>query len=180
MNITKTTQSIEELSVMNKLFLKSLLAFYKPLVKKEIVAANINYSDTILFVGGGSAPYSAILLNELTGANVKIIDKDYKSVLNAQKIIDRYNLKDLTVECCNGKDADYTKYSIVHLALQVDSKQKIVDKIISSTNAKILIRVPKEEVVKIYDEFDYKKYKINNFVEHYNLSNVGKTLIYEG
>ena len=179
MKITKITQSIEKLLITNKLFLKTLIAFYKPVVKKEVMVANINNSDTILFVGGGSAPCSGILLNELTGANVKIIDNDYNSVVNAQKIIYKYNLKGLTVECCDGKDADYSKYSIIHLALQIDSKQKIVDKIISSSNAKVLVRIPKENVMNIYDDFDYEKYKINNFVEHNNLLNIGKTLAYE-
>ena len=54
MFITKFTQNIEEYAQKNSLLYKLMIAYYKPLVMCEIRLADIDCTDRILCVGGGS------------------------------------------------------------------------------------------------------------------------------
>jgi len=70
------------------------LDFYKEMVENEIILANISKKDEILHIGCGSVPSTSILISKKTDSRVTAIDKKYKSVKQAKKLLSRLNLSD--------------------------------------------------------------------------------------
>jgi len=89
MLITSLTQKVEWLANQSRLFYHCIALYYKNIIKREVRLANITPNDNILCIGGGPCPYTAIMLHQLTGAKVTVIDNNkhcVKSALFAAKV----------------------------------------------------------------------------------------------
>ncbi len=63
---------------------------YKHVVKKEVELARISQEDTVLNIGCGAIPFTALHIVQMTGAKVIALDKDPEAVSKARYCLKKY------------------------------------------------------------------------------------------
>ena len=137
------TKELEKVFSKSTMLVKLYSAFYKNIVKKEVKLAKINNNDSIIFIGGGSIPCTALQIASMTGANVKIIDVDPVAVERANKIISKLNLShSVKVQLTSGQNINAHDFSVIHIARQAMPHDEIIENITKklSRDARILLR----------------------------------------
>ncbi|MCL1882884.1 MAG: hypothetical protein FWF81_03925 [Defluviitaleaceae bacterium] len=170
MIITSVTQKIESLAVKLGFLYHFAEKYYIDMVKKESMLAGIGVNDHILCIGGGCCPFSAILFHRTTNAKVTVIDNNPKCVYMAQELVFRLGLDEkINVLLHNGCPSDIKKYSVIHLALQVDPIEQVISDVEyrMTPGTKLLIRRPKKHLCCMYSKFITHKFR-----------NVGRTFMY--
>ena len=127
--------------------------YYRETVKKEIELAEVRENDRILCIGGGSIPSTAIQMANLTKAEIDVIDMDPKAVINARKLINRIGLDgQVSILQGKGEDMDVGCYDVIHVALQVSPKEKVVDHLWANSKkgTRIIVRMPKKKLKSFY------------------------------
>jgi len=149
MQMKKLSQSAERWALRHRWVYRLSAAYYRPIIRREIALANITAHDHVLFIGGGFCPFSAILLRELTGATITVIDCDPTCVSAACGFVG----KDISVQRCNGMDAPLLGYTVVHVAMQVSPMQDVfaAARARAAGGTRLLLRVPKKTVSRAYD-----------------------------
>ncbi len=66
---------------------------YRALVGRELRLAGVGARDTVLNIGCGSLPFTAVLVAELSGARVIGVDCDREAVVNARATVARLGLR---------------------------------------------------------------------------------------
>ena len=67
-----------------------------------------------------------------TGAKIVVVDKDPKAVEIARRVIKRYNMEDqIKVKLADGINISAVDYSVIHVALQVCNRTKVLQNILS-------------------------------------------------
>ncbi len=137
---------------------------YETIVANEIALGEITQTDTVLNIGCGSIPFTAILLAQKTGCKVKALDHDKQAVKNAKRVVTRLNLSDLiTVYEHHGESFDEYSFDKAILALQVSPLQEVLAQM--DTHEKtIIIRLPFAKYQKHYDSLP-EGYSIINQVD---------------
>ncbi len=179
MLITRFTQNLEERAHNNSFLYRLMLAYYKPLVKREISLAGICCSDKVLCIGGGFCPMTAILMREYTGAKITVVDQCPCCVEAARHFLAERGITGIEVVCCDGKKASCQDYSVVHLAMQVSPLEETLNSLMASAkeNARFLVRIPKKIFRKLYE----KGLDCNRAVEsakHSLFTNAGQTMMF--
>lgn len=176
--ITNFTQKIEQIAIKNSLFYGIVSQYYKLLVKREANLAEITENDNILCIGGGVCPYTAILLNKYTNANVTVVDNNSTCVERSQKFIKSLGLDKVVIQHCDGECVCCNNFSVVHIALQISPKDAVIDCIMNKAKngTRVLIRHPKKNVLCLYNKENNKRIFKNN-VKHGIFSNVDSTSI---
>lgn len=167
---------VEEIPWLYKFFQR----YYDKVVENEIKLANIKATDKILCIGGGPCPCTAIELHRKTGANVCVIDNDKEVICSAIKNIDKLDLSDfISVEFLDGAEIDAHDFSVVHIALQVNPKATVFQRIVNSSRpgTKIMVRMANERFSKLYSMMKSEYIKIDNKV-HHNKKNLDYTLLH--
>jgi len=145
--IKNLTYKIENRAANAGMFYRFASQYYRDVIEKEVVLAGINANDNVLCIGGGMCPFSAILIHQLTGARVTVIDNNSTCIPKAKQIIKRLGLsKYVGVVCGDGRDFDYQEYSVIHLALQVSPMDKVfaLVKEKAAPGTRLLMRRPKK------------------------------------
>ncbi|MBU5438981.1 hypothetical protein KQI42_13215 [Tissierella sp. MSJ-40] len=158
--ITSWTKWMEK-KISNSNFLIGLYEnYYRKIVKDEVKLAEMTNKDKVLCIGGGSIPCTALQIANLTGAEVHVIDIDRKAVNNAKNIIRKMGLGNkIYVTEAKGEDIDVGSYNVIHIALQVTPKERVVEHIWSKSTegTRIVVRLPKKSLKCFYsnlsDEF---------------------------
>lgn len=173
------TQQIESFSTKNKLFFLLVSLYYRFLVKRETLLANISENDKILCVGGGVCPYTAILLNKYTNAQVTVIDNNSTCVDQSKKFIKHLGLDKIKVFLCEAECVNCSNYSVIHIAMQISPKDIVINEVIkkSKDGTKILVRKPKEHFKKLYSNVSEQKGRFTKNIKHGFLSNVASTSV---
>ncbi|MCL2357291.1 MAG: hypothetical protein FWC70_09075 [Defluviitaleaceae bacterium] len=155
MKITNFTYKIESLAAETGLIYRLSSRYYRGIIEREIILANITENDNILCIGGGICPFSAILFHRITGARVTVTDNNAECVSKAQAVINRLGIgKNVRVFCADGADSnvDFSEYTVVHLALQVSPLDlvfaRVAQKIAPGT--RLMIRKPKKFLAGMY------------------------------
>lgn len=173
---------ILESSMGKSSFLQNMmLSYYRPIVKKEVELSNASSSDSILCIGGGYFPCTAILFNLISGANVTVIDNDIEAVEKSTVLVERLGLSDkVSVKHTDGIDISSNEYDIIHIAMQVSPKEEVFNHIHSNAEqkAKILVRTPKQHLERGYQPFKEISTKHNRDVVQPKFSNIERTLLY--
>ena len=181
MLMTTLTQKIEWLANKSRLFYLLTTLYYKNIIKREVRLAEIKPDDKILCIGGGPCPYTAIMLHQLTGAAVTVADNNTACVKKAANLIKRLGLDHaISIVCCEGEAIDCTGYTVIHLALQVSPKGKVLNHLLAraGSGVKFLVRLPKELVGGLYCDLESCPLPCHNYVEHDFYTNVGNTALY--
>ncbi|MFI3201018.1 MAG: hypothetical protein R3Y54_05760 [Eubacteriales bacterium] len=174
------TQYLEKISTNNTIMRKVILAYYKPIVQKEVELSNTHHSNQILCVGGGYFPCTAILFHQLTGAKVTVIDNDQNAInVSANLISDMHLSEYISVQYSDGSFVDTRDYDIIHIAMQVSPKEFVFSHTheTMSDHAKILIRTPKSHLARGYQPFqEIRKHMAS--VRQPSFSNIERTCLY--
>lgn len=154
--------------------------YYRNLVKKEIVLADIKNTDKVLIVGGGAVPCTAINIATKTNARVDVIDIDEEAIKSSSNLIKRLGLEErVRVYLENGRNIDVSDYDVVHIALQVNPKEEIVDNIWnkSKVGTRLLIRQPKKILKAFYSNISYDYLnKFDNNIKTISRNNILNTM----
>lgn len=159
--------------------------YYKKIVRKEIELANITSKDNILCIGGGAIPSTAVELANQTNANVHVIDVDNNAVECAQNVVKKLGLRNkISIAREKGEDIDISSYDVIHIALQVSPKEKVLKHIWNNAKEgnRIIVRIPKKILKPFYsnvsEEFVYKNANcIKNYSLNYRLNTMDKILL---
>ncbi len=149
MGIRTMTKRIEKMATASAFVRLFFGAYYEKSLRREIMLGQITADDRVLFIGGGSLPWSAIKIAEYTGASVCVIDMDCEAVEKAKEVIAGLGLSHrIDVRCGFGEEADASGYSVVHVAVQVFSRRKILARIMATAKegTRVLLRCPGHKV----------------------------------
>ena len=151
--VCSLTRNFEKLICKSQLLSLLCENYYNKVVDREINFCGICSNDSVLCIGGGSVPCTAIEIAKKTGASVFVIDCDQAAVSNARKVIDRLNLQGkVNVELGNGEFFNLDRFSVVHVAKQVYPKDSVLKNIWNSAKngTKIIVRNPKAGISSLY------------------------------
>jgi hypothetical protein len=156
--------------------------YYRDIIKKEAVLANITDQDNILCIGGGICPFSAILFHQVTGAKVTVIDNNEDCIPKAKRVIEKLGISDrVQVFYGDGSDIkmDLSKYSVIHFALQVAPMDYVFSQIEKKVEqgTKLLVRRPQKSLSGLYSGLINSILNRSPYVLHKS-RNIGSTLLY--
>ncbi|SDW05809.1 Nicotianamine synthase protein [Tepidimicrobium xylanilyticum] len=133
--------------------------YYERLVKNEVEIAGIKDGDKVLCIGGGSIPCTALQMAKLTDAKIHVLDIDEEAVERARYIVEKLGLEDkIKVIWGNGEVIEPSDYDVIHIALQVQSKDEVFENILSKSKrgTRIIIRNPKKSRRVFYSNISNK------------------------
>lgn len=116
--------------------------FVRLLTKELELIGDTNF-NSIIFIGSGPFPITAILLHKLTGKKVDCLELHGESADISRKVLKRLGLSDvIQVHEGNGSTFDLSSYDIVLAALLAKPKSRILQNVLTSgkPEAKILCR----------------------------------------
>ncbi|WP_205842081.1 hypothetical protein [Natranaerobius trueperi] len=115
---------------------------YQRVVAREISKAEISSNDRVLLIGGGALPYTAVLINKLTGAKVDVVDSDTHAYQCAKALHEKYYRDSYFPYCMCGKDCEFERYNAILIARQIEKKDEIINRIVnkSRVNTKVIVR----------------------------------------
>lgn len=121
----------------------ALFGRFEQLIDSEIKLSDIGAKDSVLFIGSGPFPISAILLSQYSGCRVDCYDSDADAVHISSKVIGSLGLdKDISIYNQDGRDLADTTYDAVVIALLAKPKEAIFKTVRSrlKENGKIICR----------------------------------------
>ncbi len=129
-------------------------SLYKQVLDREISIAQITSSDTVLNVGCGSIPFSAVHIARKTGAQVHAVDIDQDAVIHAQQCIRKLGLsKQISCKHVSGEHISCDIYSVALVALQAQPKKAILKNLMNNAapGARIIFRRPQPRLLHQYE-----------------------------
>ncbi|UNC93009.1 SAM-dependent methyltransferase [Candidatus Contubernalis alkaliaceticus] len=150
---------IEKTCSKKKMLINLYTSFYKDVVTREITLANISCQDTVLNIGCGAIPFTAIHLARLTGAKVWAVDRDINAVEGARYSLKLLGLtkKVLVIEG-DGSEKIPSGFTAAVVALQAEPKETIFKNLFSlgSPGARLIFRHPSPSYKSFYDQLPEK------------------------
>lgn len=133
---------------------KRYMSFYDKVLDREIALAGISQADTVLNIGCGSIPFSAIYIAEKTGACVYAVDIDQKAAACAERCIAKLVMSG-QVFCSHeaGQTVPCHGITVALTALQASPKRAILEHLMHYTQpgTRILFRRPQPRLIHQYD-----------------------------
>ncbi len=118
---------------------------YRRVVKKEIELAGISSHDTVLNIGCGAVPFTAIWIARLTKAQVIAADKDQRAIDLAHGCVHKLGLQDrIKPVVCDGAEWVPEGFTVAVIALQAEPKAAIFSNVYQAkgNNIRIVSRAP--------------------------------------
>ncbi|MCL1993437.1 MAG: hypothetical protein FWG66_10890 [Spirochaetes bacterium] len=180
--LTDFTYKIEDMATDDMAVYRFVSNYYRDVVKREAVLANVNSDDNMLCIGGGLCPFSAILFHQITGANVTVVDNNMACIPKARQMIDRFGMGDKVFALCQdggNMEIDLTQYSVIHLALQVAPMDYVFSQIErqAAPGTRLLARVPKKILYGFFGSLPSSSLACCPYVAHKS-RNIGSTLLH--
>lgn len=116
---------------------------FNRLLSKEINLLNGNEYDSVIFIGSGPFPITAILFHQMTGKRVDCLELDEASAKTSKEVFERLGLSDnMKVHIGDGGIYDLGEYDIVLNALLAKPKFKIMQNVLRTgrDDCKVLCR----------------------------------------
>ena len=131
---------------------------YRGVVRREVDLAGVDERDTVLNVGCGAMPFTAVLVTKLAGAAVYALDRDESVPHRARRNVAHANVADqVAVVTGNGTAVDESDVSLedvttAFVAVQASPKAEIVDHLRSLEDGpeRIVVRHPRAAVADEY------------------------------
>ena len=181
MKIVSFTQMIERIACNSRWLYCLTKKYYEKTVKREVELAEITADDHVLVVGGGPCPHSGILIHELTGARVTIIDNQQNCVDCSIQLIKKLGLQEhIDIKLEDGINTKTWKYSVVHLALQISPKGEVLKSLDRNARigTRILVRLPKESLKNLYSYIENNLFSEMPTALHKGIGNTSNTALY--
>lgn len=113
------------------------------LISKELHLLKNTPFESIIFIGSGPFPITAILLHELTGKKIDCLEQHQESATISRKVLKKLGLSEaIHVHVGNGATFDLSPYDVVLAALLAKPKSVIMQNILTNGNpaCKVLCR----------------------------------------
>ncbi len=152
--IPRVVALLEKKAVAGSILAALYSRHYNDVVSREIELAGITSTDRVLNIGCGGIPFTAIIINRLTGARVYAVDRDNEAVEVAKRCIKSCGLENgVTAACIDGTAKIPFDYDVALVALQAEPKKAIFENLISqgSPGARLIFRRPRKELAHQYD-----------------------------
>jgi len=127
--------------------IKKIARIYDKLISSEYIRENkmfdINKSKSILHIGCGSYPLTAMTLSKLNGGKIVGIDKSYSAIKRADKVISDKNLKDqVSVKLGNGSNFPLDDFDTIIVSSCSIPKNMILEHLFENApkDCKIIVR----------------------------------------
>ena len=158
---------MEKMCSRRPLLVNLYASCYKEVVAREINLAGISCHDTVLNIGCGAIPFTAIHLARLTGARVWAVDRDRMAVEKARYSLKKLGLsKKIQVIEGDGSKQMPAGFTAAIVALQAEPKETIYENLFSlgSPGARFVFRQPSPPYQSFYDRLpeDYKPVALTN------------------
>ncbi|TVR72783.1 MAG: methyltransferase domain-containing protein [Spirochaetaceae bacterium] len=114
--------------------------FYHRMIRIEVRSAELHRDARVMHIGCGPFPITALALAG-RGFEVTALDRDEETIRVAR---DRYG-RSLSFVCADAREIDYSGYEAIFVALHVEPRQLVLDRIIATADpgARILLRNPR-------------------------------------
>lgn len=100
---------------------------YKKKLEKELSMAKLKPGSSVLHIGCGPCPYTAIYLAK-QGLTVKALDYNTNAVQKAKELVKKNNLEDsITIDCKDGKYSKIAEYDAIWVSLNVSPKEQVLE-----------------------------------------------------
>ncbi|MBU9721233.1 MULTISPECIES: class I SAM-dependent methyltransferase [Bacillaceae] len=156
------TRTCEKLLCKSGICQRVASLYYDHVIEKEIALANITSEDKVVCIGGGSTPFTACLIAEKTGAQVTVIDYDKCVMEKARNFILKWNLDTkVTLECVDGLVYNVSKYTVVHVAMQVTPQRAVYQRMLHSMSVggRLILRRPRVFLSPFYEALPVAEYE---------------------
>ncbi len=151
--IQRFTASLEKVLHDNHSLFRLYAAPYENVVKREIKLGDISSNDTILNLGCGALPFTAVHLAEVSGAEVYAVDKDKTALIRGKKLVQSMGLSHrihfLKDDCMEDVPVHFDKALV---ALQVEPKLRVVENLLFERNGPVIVRAPRKRFEDTYGE----------------------------
>lgn len=127
---------------------------YKRIVARELAEAAINETDTLLQIGCGAIPFTAIHLAALSRAHIIAIDNDAAAVTQARQLITALGLNSrIEIRQAEGTEVACGNCNAVFVALQARPKAAILAHLLNTCppGARFIFRAPTQRFSSQYD-----------------------------
>lgn len=106
------------------------LSFYENMIENEVSLAEISSEDKILHIGCGSIPATCILLVEKTNCSTTGIDKNFRSVKQANKLIKNKKLDNkIHIQHADGLDFPVESFDVIIVSQGIKPAFEVLKKI---------------------------------------------------
>ncbi len=124
---------------------------YRALVARELRLAEVSADDTVIHIGCGSLPFTAVLTAQLSGARVIGVDCDADAVEKARAVVARLGLREqVSIVEADAADDGLPAADVVLVALQARPKAAIYRNIARNAEAgpgrravRVVFRLPR-------------------------------------
>lgn len=150
--IHEMTSSIEKRFHENPLFFRMYSLPYRGVIKREIELADLSGKETVLNVGCGALPFTAVQIAERTNKKVYALDKEKKSFEAARELIKTLGLEEsIKVLKRDGTDPIEIDFDAAFVSLQVHPKRKVIDNLSGlKSSTKLIVREPRDGLKSMY------------------------------
>ena len=154
--IKRTVRLLEKLGSQCRPFVGLYSAYYRQVVSNEIALADITAADTVLNIGCGAIPFTAILIARLAGASVVAVDRDPRAVALARGCVKKLGLDHL-IRVVHGDGAEQlpVAFDVAVVALQAEPRAQILSRLMQAQGTRrgrrIVTRVPSGTFRQQYD-----------------------------
>ena len=131
---------------------------YKKVLSREIGLAGITDKDSVLNIGCGAIPFSAVYIARITGARVFAVDSDPAAAECAEKCIKTLGLEErISVHNFSGEKPgscrNFSDASIALVALQARPKRDIIRRLFDECGPgiRVIVRKPLSRLASQYD-----------------------------
>ncbi len=127
------SQKLERIAVRTKFFSAIYFyMFYKNMLQRELEISGLKSGATILHIGSGPSPYTALFLGR-KGFKVEAIDCNNCAVREARQVVEKNGMQDnIKVVCSDGCTFKQKKYDAVWVSLNVYPKGKVLKQALNS------------------------------------------------
>lgn len=138
-------------------FFRLYAAPYWGLVRREVGLAGVGPDDTLLSIGCGALPFTAVLAHVLTGARVIAVDFDRHAAERARRLIHRMGCSDrIEIAIADASTDALPAVDVALVALQASPKDEIwrnLQRSLRAGSGRAVFRLPRVTLVSEYGSF---------------------------
>ena len=124
---------LEKIASRSKILTMLYIWIQDKVVLEEFSTIPDEKISNVLIIGCGSIPNTAITLAKEKKWDIVGIDKDRDAVTRAKKVVEMYNLKNIDIKYLHGKDVDLDSFDLIVVALGVEPKREILNRVLRDT-----------------------------------------------